>query len=115
MKIIGCLQKRQYAGIEIHKVIVQLFRYISKKYFSDFEMMDDGRYWETNDEKVLEESFDRFNFVMDAFAGVLEEFPVDDSDDPESMLKKLIEYIKKKMGDDGLDFNIKIISGDHPG
>jgi len=104
--------KTQYAGIEVHKVIIQLFRYISKKYLVDFEMMDEGRYWETNDVQVLQESFARYNFIMDKFAEALDSFTEieNDDNDPESMINKLIDYLKNKFGDQGFDF--KIISPD---
>ena len=106
--------KTQYAGMEVHKVIIQLFRYISKKYLVDFEMMDEGKYWETNDEQVLQESFDRYNFIMDQFAEALDSFTKkkNDTNDPESMINKLIDYLKNKFGDQGFDF--KIISPDDP-
>ncbi len=108
--------KTQYAGIEVHKVIIQLFRYISKKYLVDFEMIDEGKYWETNDEQVLQESFARYNFIMDKFAEALDSFTEKENEnentDPESMIQRLIEYIKNKFGDQGFDF--KIISPDDP-
>ena len=106
--------KTQYAGIEVHKVMIQLFRYISKKYLVDFEMVDEGRYWETNDVQVLQESFDRYNFIMDKFAEALDSFTEieNDDNDPESMINKLIDYLKNKFGDQGFDF--KIISPDDP-
>ena len=102
--------KTQYAGIEVHKVIIQLFRYISKKYLVDFEMSDEGRYWETNDVQVLQESFNRYNFIMDQFAEAMDSFTENDKNNPESMINKLIDYLKNKFGDHG--FDIKIISPD---
>jgi hypothetical protein len=58
MRTISC--KTQYAGIDTHRAIIKLFRYLNEKYFSAFEMMDESYYWETNDEKKLEE---RFGFI----------------------------------------------------
>jgi len=49
--------KTQYAGAEVHKVIIDLIRYISVKYFSEFKLTDESHYWETNDENILKESF----------------------------------------------------------
>ncbi len=95
--------KTQYAGLEVHKVIIHLLRYLSNKYLVDFELVDDSRYWETNDEAVLQESFDRFNFVMDKFAEVLEGFEAGENDDGESLVIKLLEYLKNKFGDEGFE------------
>jgi hypothetical protein len=38
--------KTQYAGMEVHKAIVRLLRYLEGRYFESFEMVDDGGYWE---------------------------------------------------------------------
>ena len=95
--------KTQYAGLEVHKVIIHLFRYLSNKYLADFELVDDSRYWETNDEAVLQENFDRFNFVMDRFAEVLEGFEAGENDDGDSLVIKLLEYLKNKFGDEGFE------------
>lgn len=45
--------KTQYAGIETHQFIIQLFRYLNGKYFADFKMSDETEYWEPNDETLL--------------------------------------------------------------
>lgn len=42
--------KTQYAGSDTHMAIVKFLRYLSRKYFQDFEMKDESHYWETNDE-----------------------------------------------------------------
>lgn len=66
--------KTQYAGIGIHKVIIELFRYLSRTYFKQFELKDEGLYWETNDEAVLQAQFDAYELalqtVTDALAGM---------------------------------------------
>jgi hypothetical protein len=64
--------KTQYAGFEAHKIIIDLFRYLDKKYFLEFELTDESRYWETGKEDVLKESFKRYNNMMDQFSNALE-------------------------------------------
>ena len=44
--------KTQYAGPDAHIAIIKLLRYLKEKYFSVFELNDEGMYWETMDEKV---------------------------------------------------------------
>ncbi len=96
--------KTQYAGIEVHKVIIQLFRYISEKYLEDFELYDDSRYWETNNEEILEENFERYDFVVNKFSEALDDISIKENDDVESLILKLFEYLNKKFGDKGFDF-----------
>lgn len=66
--------KTQYAGIAIHKLMIELFRYLSRTYFEHFELKDEGLYWETNDEAVLQAQFDAYEFalqtVTDALTGM---------------------------------------------
>jgi hypothetical protein len=64
--------KTQYAGVEVHKLIIHLFRYLEKKYFQNFIMIDEGSYWETGDEKLLNEIFKRYTDAIETFASALE-------------------------------------------
>lgn len=68
----GISVKTQYAGIEIHRNIIQLFRYLNEKYLADFTMSDEGEYWETNDLELLKENFNRYTDLIDGFALALE-------------------------------------------
>jgi hypothetical protein len=43
--------KTQYAGIDAHIAFIKLLKHLSKKYFSEFDLSDEGKYWETDDEK----------------------------------------------------------------
>ena len=88
--------KTQYAGIEIHKLIIHLLKYISKKYFSEFNLIDEGKYWETSDEKILEENFNRMNSIMDSFGSALDTIPIKPDEDIEKYLLRILEIIHKK-------------------
>src|SRR6185436_5806013 len=63
--------KTQYAGAEVHKIIIDLFRHLSKKYFTKFSMIDEGKYWESNDEKLLQKTFKKWGELIDGFADTL--------------------------------------------
>ena len=41
--------KTHYAGSDTHMAIIKFLRYVSLKYFSEFELKDESNYWETND------------------------------------------------------------------
>lgn len=53
--------KTQFAGIRIHIFIIKPLKYLSKKYFIDFTLSDEGKYWETGDEKLLAKIFSTYN------------------------------------------------------
>ena len=64
--------KTQFAGVTTHKTIIDLLKYIDKKYLADFKVYDEGQYWETGDEKILEEISKRFNAALDIFGDAVE-------------------------------------------
>lgn len=83
--------KTQSAGMHVHSIIIDFFRYISKKYLKDFELTDEGKYWETQDLQVLKKQFDKYNNIMDSFQLGLESTP------PESK-ENLIAYLERIAG-----------------
>lgn len=87
--------KTQYAGIQIHKLIIHIFRFIAEKYFSNFKMIDEGRYWETGDKNVLEENFKRYNDLMDIFSDALQNLPMTSEETFEDYFERLLNLIKK--------------------
>lgn len=88
--------KTQYAGIQIHKLIIHLFRHLNDKYFKDFEMTDEGQYWETGDETLLQQIFDRYNELMDNFTSALETYPKNEGETLENYFQRLMKRINKR-------------------
>jgi hypothetical protein len=92
----GCFTKTQFAGAEVHKLLVHLLKYISKKYFETFNMLDEGYYWETGDEELLKKTFALYsqfiNMIGDAIAG----FPKKEDEDYEGYFTRLLEFLDKK-------------------
>jgi hypothetical protein len=88
--------KTQYAGIEIHKLIIQLFKYLERKYLQDFTMKDEGNYWETGDEKLLQDTFKRYTAMIEGFASALEIYPMNARESFEAYFERLIKKIRKK-------------------
>lgn len=64
--------KTQYAGVSTHKLIIDLLRYLDKKYLADFKVYDEGQYWETGDEKILDEIARRFNAAVEIFGDAVQ-------------------------------------------
>ena len=58
--------KTQFVDIHVHVKIIELLRLI-EPYFADLVVTDEGEYWDTTDEKILQENFDTcFNAIEDA-------------------------------------------------
>lgn len=88
--------KTQFAGIETHKAVVQLFRYLNLKYFAFFKMIDEGNFWETSDEKVLETNFQRYSELFRNFSTALGKHPSKASKSVETYMERLLKIIKEK-------------------
>ena len=46
--------KTQSSGLKTHMLIIYQFKYLTNKYLKTFHLKDEGKYWETGDEKLLE-------------------------------------------------------------
>lgn len=81
--------KTQFAGIAIHKTIIDLFHHLVKRgYFSEFKLIDEGEYWETGDMKILEHKFKQYGAILDSFSLALETIPT-------SQGETLIDYLDR--------------------
>ena len=87
--------KTQFAGVEIHALIINLFRYLSEKYLTDFKMSDEGQYWETGDEDVLRGKFKEYEALLDNFMLSLETFPVEKGEGLMDYFDRLLEHINR--------------------
>ncbi len=87
--------KTQYAGLDAHMAVLNLLQYLKDKYFSVFELSDEGNYWATKDKKVLEENFSRYNFLMDTVAEALSDFKPVPGETPTSLAERLEAFLKK--------------------
>ncbi len=88
--------KTQYAGVETHQFIIQLFRYLDKKYFADFTLVDEGQYWETNDEALLKTTFKRYTDLINGFASAIETIPIRADENIESYFERLLKLLNDK-------------------
>ncbi len=92
----GTCTKTQYAGEKTHLIIIDLFRHLNKKYFSEFKLIDEGQYWETSDKKILHGNFSRYNALMDSFGLALDTIPIKTRESPEKYLLRIMEEISAK-------------------
>ncbi len=99
--------KTQYAGIEAHKAIIKLFKYLKEKYFSSFELMDEGYYWETNDPDKLQSQFDNYNAILDFMEKALNSLPRIPSESTHELSERIEKLFK------GTSIDIKTIDLDN--
>ncbi|MBK9983899.1 MAG: ribonuclease E inhibitor RraB [Saprospiraceae bacterium] len=99
--------KTGYAGSDTHMAIIKFLRYLSQKYFSDFELKDDSLYWESNDvddcRHRFGESIEAIDMINKARGlmghDLVEEYPEeDDDDDNESASDDMEELLMRKGG-----------------
>jgi hypothetical protein len=88
--------KTQFAGVSVHQILIQLFRHLNKKYFVNFSLIDEGKYWETNDEELLKTIFKKYTDLLDNFSFAIENFPALTDETIEIYFERLFTWIKKK-------------------
>ncbi len=94
-------KSNRVSHVETHQFIIQLFRYLNKKYFTGFKLIDEGEYWETNDETLLKKNFKRNADLINSFVSAHENFPILPGETTEEYLERLIKTIadKRKKGE----------------
>jgi hypothetical protein len=78
--------KTRYAGADIHMAIIELFRYLKEKYFTEFELYDESGYWETYDIRACLQHFGEYTdpteSASDVTAALLDLYNDDKDDEP---------------------------------
>lgn len=92
--------KTQFSNPFIHATIIQLFKYISTKYFKNFELTDEGEYWETNNEFLLKKNFEKYNNLLDRFALGIETTPLHKGESVEIYFDRLLKIIHNGLNPD---------------
>ncbi len=94
-------------GIENHIVVVQLLRYLKKKYFKYFDIKDMGGFYPYKNRYMLEERFDSFLKVQAVLNEIVEHGNF--SGTPEEITQQISDAVNRSMGE---NYNIEIVSGD---
>jgi hypothetical protein len=87
--------KTQYAGVFIHQLIINLFKYLNNKYFEQFNMSDDSHYWETGDENILRENFKEYDALLDNFVLGIQTFPANKGETMSAYFDRVLGHINK--------------------
>jgi hypothetical protein len=91
--------KTQFSGPEIHMQLITIFDYLHKKYFENFELTDEGNYWETKNEQLLEETFNKYTNLINGFGSLLENLPIGENESMQDYLIRIAEMVHKKRDD----------------
>lgn len=91
--------KTQFAGSEIHKQLMVFFDYMNKKYFENFDLNDEGNYWESKNEQLLEDTFTKYSNFIEGFDSLLENIPIGENESIEEYLVRIAEMNRKKNND----------------
>lgn len=90
--------KTQYAGPDAHIAVIKLLRYLKEKYFEKFELDDEGRFWETNDKKVLLEQFARYELLLNTVTDALSNMNAVPDEPLESLADRIEKVLREKLG-----------------
>lgn len=91
--------KTQFAGWQTHVMIVHLLKYLSKKYFLELQVKDEGDYWETGNVEILKENFNRYHKLHDHFSTAFDSFPVNEGESMIQYIERMMEYVNRKQKD----------------
>ncbi len=86
--------KTQYAGEQIHKLIIHLLRHVSNTYLVDFFLKDEGEYWETGDEKLLEQNFKLYNRLLNIVGDTFENNPLMPGESFDEYFERVLKQIR---------------------
>lgn len=85
--------KTQYAGVVMHQLIIHILKYLSSKYFEDFQLKDESRYWDTEDENLMREMFKEYDELIDNFSLSIQSFPINEGENLQSYFNRMMTYI----------------------
>ncbi len=94
--------KTHYAGMDVHRQIIELIHYLEKKYFAEFSLYDESHYWETGDVAVMRSNFDRYHHLMDQFSNDLVHLPQRKGESDEEYILRLMKRmeLRNEKGDE---------------
>ena len=90
--------KTQYAGVEAHMAMIRLMRYLSQQHFERFELHDESRYWETNDEAICRQKFAEYDRLMYMVGDTLDSLEMDPAESSETIAGKIEKLLSDKFG-----------------
>jgi hypothetical protein len=88
--------KTQFAGKDVHMLVIKLFKYLSEKYFINCQLSDESHYWETGDEKIASTNFKLYDKLLDQVSHAFENFPINDNETIEAYFERVLKWKQRK-------------------
>ena len=88
--------KTQYAGFEVHAIIIRLFKHLSEKYLENFVLHDESQFWEDDNELKSKEIFERYDNLMNSFEISLKEIKMKENETLEESIRRISDQIKSR-------------------
>lgn len=88
--------KTQQAGMHTHIALIRLFRYLSNKYFREFVMDDEGGFWESDEQEVLQRKFMQCENAIKALTDVLADLRSQPLDAPDSLAWRIEQLLRER-------------------
>lgn len=85
----------QFAGMDAHMALIKLLRYVKRKYFKQFRLLDESEYWATGDAGICQYYFDEYGKAMDDMATKLSQLDGQVGLTGESVQKRLDELLQQ--------------------
>ncbi|MBK8621437.1 MAG: hypothetical protein IPN79_06685 [Saprospiraceae bacterium] len=80
--------------------LIELIRYISEKYFIDFELIDDSGFWKTKNVDVLTKRMISAKLILDELHQKMSEMSFKDPEDFLDFIKQLSKTLKQSLKDE---------------
>ncbi len=90
--------KTQYAGVETHMALIRLLKYLSQKYFERFVLHDESQYWETGDEAICRQLFEKYGLLMDMVGAALESLEHVPDEPMDSLVGRIERMLHERLG-----------------
>jgi len=81
--------------------LMEFLRYISDKYFTDFNLEDESQYWNTQNIENISSRLDEIHNFMETFHDMIQQERIESSEDFIAFIKKMSKMLKPPLGDEG--------------
>lgn len=88
--------KTQFAGADTHIALCRLFKYLSDRWFAQFEVIDDGGFWGEENSKALRKNIGIVNDAITALEEGLSGLSTEEMESVEQRVKDILEALRKK-------------------
>ncbi len=81
--------KTQFAPVEIHLSMVKLMKYLSNRYFEQFEVFDEGKFWETDDAALLAQKHSFLGDMISKLGDALDNGLSEKPENPQNLVERI--------------------------